>query len=112
MREVSYVKCKRCGQIQFPRARCVKCRFDGFEEFHPGWESGSLVSFTLLHALPERARGEAPYALGIAEFGGVRCFGRVRGKDLKVGVKVRAVIDVVGEVGGAPIRGLILVPEE
>lgn len=112
MKEVSYVKCKKCGHVQFPRARCVKCKFDGFEEFHPDWESGRLVSFTFLHALPERVKGEAPYALGIAEFSGVRGFGRLRGKNLKVGVKVRAVIDVVGEVGGAPIRGLILVPGE
>lgn len=109
---VSYVKCRRCGRMQFPRARCVNCRSGEFEEVHPDWKSGRLLSFTLLYALPGRIRGEAPCAFGIAEFGGVRGFGRLKGESLRVGLRVRAEVDVVAEVDGKPVRGLVFIPEE
>ncbi len=108
----SYVKCRKCGRIQFPRARCVECRSGEFEEVHPKWESGRLISFTLLYALPRRVKSGAPCALGIAEFGGVRSFGQLRVKNLNIGMKVKAVVDLVSEVGGKPVSGLVFTPEE
>jgi len=113
LKELTYFKCRRCGMVQLPRARCIRCKGKDFDEYHPDVESGRLISFTILRALPGRRRGRGECAFGIVEFGGgVRGFGQLRGENLRVGMRVKPVVDVVADDDGKPVYGVVFVPRE
>jgi len=115
MEELRRIKCKRCGRIQYPgRIRCIKCRASEFEDVYPEpLDSGKVVTFTKLYALPETLKGEPPYVFGIVEFdNGVRIFGQISEKEkVEIGMRVKPTYGQVSvDSEGKPALGIIFEP--
>ncbi|MCL6610727.1 MAG: Zn-ribbon domain-containing OB-fold protein [Peptococcaceae bacterium] len=92
--ELRATKCKQCGKVFFPpRADCDACLGSDME-----WVkiegTGKLVSFTEAQYAPTGFEADVPYTLALADFDGVRVFGRMS-RDvpldgMKVGMAVKA----------------------
>lgn len=67
--------CEACARsVFYPRAFCHRCGSEDLEwRAHDG--AGTLVSYTVVHRAPKDFQPFAPYAVGIADFGGGRMFG-------------------------------------
>jgi uncharacterized OB-fold protein len=74
-------RCRSCGHLTFPpKGICPHCWRDDveFEQIAP---TGTLRSFTEIHAAPAPFAQQAPYLLGIVDLdAGVRCAARVLGR--------------------------------
>ena len=115
MAELRRVKCKKCDKIQYPgRARCIKCKSSEFEDVYPEpIDSGTVITFTKLYALPETLKGEPPYVFGVVEFdNGVRAFGQISEKEkVEIGMKVKPTYGKVSvDPEGKPSFGIIFEP--
>lgn len=91
--EVVSTRCVRCGARYFPpRADCFACLSDQME-FDPIRGIGRLLSFTTAHYAPTGFEADVPYTLAMAEFDGLKVFGRmskeVPPEELAVGLPVR-----------------------
>lgn len=91
--EVVASRCTRCGARYFPpRADCYRCLSDKMA-FEPIKGSGRLLSFTTANYAPTGFEADVPYTLALAEFDGVKVFGRVSREvpveELAVGLPVR-----------------------
>ena len=94
--KVMTTRCKSCGNYYFPpKMDCPSC-----EESDIEWveipEGGKLLTYTVVHYGPSGFEDDAPYTLGIAEFGGaVRIFGRlskgIPEDDVKPGIALKVV---------------------
>ena len=92
--KVMATRCRRCGSNYFPpRMDCPKCVGSDVEWFEIKG-NGRLVTYTVVNYGPTGFEEDAPYTLAIADFDGVRVFGRLS-KSLKesdiepgMGVKV------------------------
>lgn len=63
-------KCVKCGKVHFPpRPLCDVCFSDKFEWFEIPTQ-GRLLTYTIIHVAPVQFQSMAPYAVGIAQFGG------------------------------------------
>jgi len=92
--ELRGTKCQECGRIFFPpRADCSWCPESSME-----WVkiegAGNLVSFTRVHYGPTGFENDTPYTLALADFNGVKVFGRIT-KELseeqtKIGMALKA----------------------
>ena len=101
--ELRATKCKECGEIFFPpRADCSKCLSEDME-----WilieGAGDLVSFTKVHYGPTGFETDVPYILALADFNGIRVFGRfnkgIPEEQIKVGMQVKAeTINIDGQL--------------
>ncbi|MFQ5712238.1 MAG: Zn-ribbon domain-containing OB-fold protein [Candidatus Geothermarchaeales archaeon] len=83
-------KCKNCGAIHIPpRVMCNRCYSTDYE-WMPLSGRGRLVTYTVLHVVPQRFASLAPYAFGVVRLEeGVNIAGMIRGVefgDLKVGM--------------------------
>ncbi len=93
--DLTATKCSQCGRIYFPpRADCPWCP-DSTMEWFKIEGTGKLVSFTRVHYGPTGFEDDVPYTLALADFDGVKVFGRLS-KDLeegqiKVGMDLKAV---------------------
>ncbi|MEW5921129.1 MAG: Zn-ribbon domain-containing OB-fold protein [Bacillota bacterium] len=93
--ELAGTKCPKCGRKYFPpRADCSWCP-DSTVAWIKIEGTGKLVSFTRVHYGPTGFEDDVPYTLALADFNGVKVFGRLS-KDLdegqtKVGMEVKAV---------------------
>jgi methylmalonyl-CoA mutase N-terminal domain/subunit len=115
MEELRRLKCKKCGKIQYPgRTRCIKCKSSEFENIYPEpLDSGTVITFTKLYALPETLKGEPPYVFGIVEFdNGIRAFGQISEKEkVEIGTRVKPTYGQVSvDSEGKPSFGIIFTP--
>ena len=90
---VMATKCKDCGSINFPpKVDCPSCMSSNAEWFQVP-EQGTLATFSRVTYGPSGFEDDAPYTLGIADFGEFKMFGRVckdiPAADVKVGMKVK-----------------------
>jgi uncharacterized OB-fold protein len=103
--KVMATRCRRCGTNYFPpRMDCPKCVGSDVEWFEIK-RNGRLVTYTVVNYGPTGFEEDAPYTLGIADFDGVRVFGRLskglKESDIKsgMGVKVLPVKLPGGRIG-------------
>ena len=75
--KVMATRCRRCGTKYFPpRMDCPKCVGSDVEWFEIKG-NGRLVTYTVVNYGPTGFEDDAPYTLAIADFDGVRVFGRL-----------------------------------
>lgn len=91
--EVVASRCPTCGARYFPpRADCCRC-LAADPVFEPIKESGRLISFTTANYAPTGFEADVPYTLALAEFDGLKVFGRLSPEvpvaELAVGLPVR-----------------------
>jgi uncharacterized OB-fold protein len=88
-------RCRACGTPQFPpKMDCPRCLSSDVE-----WVeikgTGRLATYTVVNYGPSGFESDAPYTLAIADFDGLRVFGRLsRGvseADIKVGMELKVV---------------------
>jgi uncharacterized OB-fold protein len=103
--KVMATRCRRCGTNYFPpRMDCPKCVGSDMEWFEIKG-NGRLVTYTVVNYGPTGFEEDAPYTLAIADFDGVRIFGRlsksIKESDIKpgMGVKVLPVKLPGGRIG-------------
>lgn len=90
---LSATKCNGCGTTYFPpRADCHKCLSSDME-WVPVEGTGRLVSYTTAMYAPVGFEDDLPYTLAMANFGGIKVFGRlskeIDPKEIEVGMEVR-----------------------
>jgi uncharacterized OB-fold protein len=91
--KVMATRCRRCGTNYFPpRMDCPKCIGSDVEWFEIKG-NGKLVTYTVVNYGPTGFEEDAPYTLAIADFEGVRIFGRLskslKESDIKPGMVVK-----------------------
>lgn len=91
--KVMATRCRRCGTNYFPpRMDCPKCVGSDVEWFEIKG-NGKLVTYTVVNYGPTGFEEDAPYTLAIADFEGVRIFGRLskslKESDIKPGMVVK-----------------------
>ena len=91
--EVVASRCTQCGARYFPpRADCYRCLSDKVV-LEPIQGTGRLVSFTTANYAPTGFEADVPYTLAMAEFDGLKVFGRISKEvpeqELAVGLPVR-----------------------
>jgi len=91
--KVMATRCRRCGTNYFPpRMDCPKCVGSDVEWFEIKG-NGRLVTYTVVNYGPTGFEDDAPYTLAIADFDGVRVFGRlskgIKESDIKPGMELK-----------------------
>jgi len=91
--KVMATKCRKCGTNYFPpRMDCPKCVGSDVEWFEIKG-NGKLVTYTVVNYGPTGFEEDAPYSLAIADFDGMRVFGRLskglKESDIKPGMEVK-----------------------
>jgi len=91
--KVMATRCRRCGTNYFPpRLDCSKCVGSDVEWFEIKG-NGRLVTYTVVNYGPTGFEDDAPYTLAIADFDGVRVFGRlskgIKESDIKPGMELK-----------------------
>ena len=91
--KVMATRCRKCGTNYFPpRLDCSKCLGSDVEWFEIKG-NGKLVTYTVVNYGPTGFESDAPYTLAIADFDGVRVFGRlnksIKESDIKPGMSLR-----------------------
>ncbi|RJX23114.1 MAG: hypothetical protein C4554_11685 [Dethiobacter sp.] len=104
--------CQKCGHMFFPpRSFCVDC-FGSEMEVHEIGKRGVLYSFTTSY-MPS-AHFTPPYAAGWIEMGEqIRVFAPIsieEGQNLKIGMTMQLIADVLWEDGEKQIVGYIFKP--
>lgn len=93
--ELAATKCLECERVFFPpRSDCPWCP-DSKVDWVKIEGKGKLLSFTKVHYGPTGFEDDTPYTLALADFNGVKVFGRI-GKEVdeevaKVGMELKAV---------------------
>ena len=87
------VKCSECGtEILPPKPMCTSC-FSTDLSWIELEGTGKLLSYTVIHVVPEQFKSIAPYSVGIVEFNkGLRLPGMIKDiapEDLKVGMMLK-----------------------
>jgi uncharacterized OB-fold protein len=96
-----YLECPEDHGSLPPRRVCPHCGATDLEET-PLPETGEVETFTTVNVAAPEFADDVPYVTAVADFGGVRLTGQVRGvdsDDLEVG------IEVAPEVGGSETTG-------
>jgi len=93
--KVMATRCRKCGSNYFPpRMDCPKCVGSDVEWFEIKG-NGSLVTYTIVNYGPTGFEDDAPYNLAVADFDGIRVFGRLsksmKEGDIKPGMSVKVV---------------------
>jgi len=102
-----YLECPEGHGSLPPRRVCPHCGATELDEV-PLPETGEIETFTTVHVAAPSFVDDAPYVTGVADFGGVRLTGVVRGvtpEDVTVGTEVSP---AVGETETAGERVLVL----
>jgi len=91
--KIKAVKCHNCGLLQHEsHLRCLNCKSQNFESIEASGEC-TLITFTILTAVPSEFREQKSIALGIVEFeNGVRALGQINTlNNLKVGMHLNPI---------------------
>ncbi|AIY90214.1 Zn-ribbon domain-containing OB-fold protein [Geoglobus acetivorans] len=96
-------KCENCGSIYYPpRNICPECRRKSrMVEVELG-EKGRVVTYTVIHDVPESSKLMKPYVVGIVELdSGARVTAQIveDPERVRIGSRVRAVFRKYGEEG-------------
>jgi len=91
--ELRATKCNECGRVFFPpRADCSWCMTKNVDWVEIKGQ-GTLVSYTKVNYGPTGFEDDVPYILALADFDGVKVFGRlsktVDEKNVKVGMTLK-----------------------
>ncbi len=91
--ELRGTQCKSCGKQYFPpRADCAACLSDDMEWYKIEGQ-GTLVSFTRAGFAPTGFEADVPYTLAMADFNGIKVFGRldknIPEAEVSVGMKLK-----------------------
>jgi uncharacterized OB-fold protein len=91
--KVMTTRCRECGGMYFPpKMDCPKCLSSDVEWFEITG-SGKLATYTVVNYGPTGFEDDAPYVLAIADFNGLRVFGRlsrdINEGDIKVGMELK-----------------------
>jgi uncharacterized OB-fold protein len=89
-----YLECANGHGSLPPRRVCHVCGSTDLEET-PLPETGVVETFTVVHVATPSFTEDAPYATAIADFGGVRVTGQIRGiatEDVETGMTVSPVV--------------------
>jgi hypothetical protein len=107
---VNAAKCKQCGALSYPtHFYCPQCNATEFEPVPIAGE-GTLLTYTRSYALPLDYE-DLYLTLGIVQLDqGIRATGRLKIENPETGMRVRATVGVVRDIGGKKINGLIFVP--
>jgi len=96
-RKITGIRCPQCRLVFVPpKANCPKC-FSRMEEWVELKDTGILINFTIVrYRIPSIQPMEPPFALGIiqlegADTGVMHLLGEVDFKELRLGMKVKAV---------------------
>lgn len=89
-------KCETCGEYYFPlRSLCPECRRGGKLQKHTFKGTGTIYSYTIIHAPPSGFELHRPYIMAIVELDeGPRLTAQVvecDKEDIRIGKKVRMV---------------------
>ena len=93
--KVMTTRCRQCGTSYFPpKMDCPQCLSSDVEWFEITG-SGKLATYTVVNYGPTGFEDDAPYNLAIADFNGLRIFGRlshdVKEADIKIGMELKVV---------------------
>jgi uncharacterized OB-fold protein len=67
-KELIGIKCSACGSISvYPDFHCHKCKNTSFEKIKFSGK-GTLITYTILHAVPLGFKEKAPLVIGLVEF--------------------------------------------
>ncbi|HHU75302.1 MAG TPA: Zn-ribbon domain-containing OB-fold protein [Firmicutes bacterium] len=91
--EVRATKCNECGRVFFPpRADCSWCMSSNVEWLEIKGQ-GKIDSFTKVNYAPTGFEKDVPYILTLADFDGIKVFGRMNKEisedNVKVGMAVK-----------------------
>ena len=103
---VNAAKCKKCGKLSYPtHFYCPGCGETKFESV-PVEGEGTLLTFTRAYALPLDYE-QLYLTLGIVQMDqGIRATGQLAIDEPVIGMRVRATIAPVRDVGGRDVYGL------
>ena len=107
MKTITAYKCKKCGQIMYPKHyRCLKCNGRDFEEITPT-DRAKLITYTVLNELPwgidERGR-----VIGVVEFtNGIKAMGLIQATKLTLGMNLKPTWKPVRVIQGEKVYGLV-----
>lgn len=111
--EVYAYRCRRCGELHYPyRMVCKKCKANEHNEFDPIPlpRNGRLLTFTEVYNLPPDF-AVPKLALGIVELeNGLRCLGQLKIPEPRLGMAVRAEVEVVRTGAYSRYLGLVFYP--
>ncbi len=111
--KIIWNKCKKCGKIQHPsHLRCIACKHDVFEEIESTGEA-TLLTYTILKAVPAEFQEQKVYAIGVFEFeNGIRAMGQITTKEgLKTGMKCKPIYSLLTKnLDGNEISGFKFEP--
>ncbi len=105
-RDIQAARCGQCGKLSYPtHFYCPACGETKFESV-PVEGEGTLVTFTRAYALP--LDYEVLYlTLGIVEMDqGIRATGQLDIAEPVMGMRVRATVAPVRDIGGRDVYGL------
>ena len=93
--KVMTTRCRQCGARYFPpKMDCPKCSSSDVEWFEISG-SGKLATYTVVNYGPTGFEDDTPYTLAIADFNGLRMFGRLSRNisqgDIKLGMTLKVV---------------------
>ena len=93
--KVMATRCRQCGGMYFPpKTDCPRCLSSDVEWFEITG-TGRLVTYTIVSYGPTGFENDAPYRLAIADFNGLRVFGRlnrdINEADIRVGMELKVV---------------------
>ncbi len=91
--KVMTTRCRNCGTEYFPpKMDCPKCLISDVEWLEIKG-SGKLATYTVVNYGPSGFEDDAPYTLAIADFDGLRVFGRlsrdIKEQDIKLGMQLK-----------------------
>ena len=67
-KELIGIKCSRCGNISvYPTFNCRKCGNASFKKVKFSGK-GTLITYTILHAVPSKFKENTPLVIGLVEF--------------------------------------------
>ena len=93
-KELIGIKCSACGNINvYPNFHCSKCSNASLEKIKLSGK-GTLITFTILHAVPSRFKENTPLIIGLIEFeegGRISAQLDVSQNELSVGIKLEAI---------------------
>lgn len=100
-------QCTKCDKIFFPpRRKCTQCGEQSFKTVSLP-RDGKIITYTVVHAAPERFAKLVPYAVAIVELSnGVRMTSQVVDieiEELAIGLPVRLEFRKISEEGHAGI---------
>jgi uncharacterized OB-fold protein len=92
--EIRATKCRACGRVFFPpQADCSSCLARDMEWIKVEG-NGKIISFTKVNYGPTGFEADVPYILALADFNGIKVFGRfskdTSEEQISVGVEIKA----------------------